>query len=124
MFVFFLDLASPAPAAPPAKPPTILSEAHICDYPSFDLDGDGIAEDFREVRDTRGTGGATYDVYLGTRKIGQVAGCWWQLGEKHHHGFRDFVSIWRLGCCEYQPTYYRFDGRRYRGRDGKVERTH
>src|SRR5256885_14638818 len=106
MFVFFLDLASP----PPAPPPGIVSE-HICDSPSFDLDGDGVDEDFEEVPGSRGTGGAVYDVYVGKRKIGQVEGCWWQLGGKRHHGFRDFVAIWRLGCCEYQPTYYRFDGR-------------
>jgi hypothetical protein len=113
MFVFILDVA----------PPPIVAPAHICDYPGFDLDGDGVSEDFQEVRDSRGTGGAVYDVYLGNRKIGQVAGCWWRLGDKSHHGLRDLVGIWRLGCCERQPTYYVFDGRSYRARTGKPRRS-
>ena len=110
MFALFLDLTAAAPAPSPA----VVAPASICDEPLLDLDGDGARESFREVPDSRGTGGAVYDLYLGTRKIGEVRGCWWLPGEKRHYGLRDFVAIWRGGCCDYGRIYYRFDGRRYR----------
>ena len=118
MFVFFLDLAPPS-----AVPAPLAIVPHICDGFGLDLDGDGKPEPTNVVPDTRGTGGAVFEVFVGDRKVGEIPGCWFRRGDKRHHGLYDIVATWRLGARDYPQTHYRFDGRRYRA-TGKPTPSH
>jgi hypothetical protein len=87
---------------------------HICERPSLDLDGNGRVDRFDEVRDSRGTGGASYEVSVGGRKVGEIEGCWFQLGKRRAHGLYDIETTWRGGARIVHNIRYRFDGHRYR----------
>jgi hypothetical protein len=86
----------------------------------FDLDGDGHHDALREDPDTCGTGGCVYRVFLTRpdrpdRFVGSIdAHCPIELGPARRGALPDIVATWRLGCCEWTETRYRFSLGRYR----------
>lgn len=105
----------PAPAPPPLPPMLPRDE-----QPLPDLDGDGVPERFDTIRDTCGTGGCGYRVYIKGHYVGEIDGFSFATEPRAGGGPPDVHATWRLGAGWSITTRYRYAHGRYHAR-GEIE---